>query len=86
MEFEFDPEKSSSNKQKHGLDFDEGQALWKDSDLMEIPARTAGEPRFLVIGRIKGKHWTGVITYRDDRIRLISLRRARKEEIAIYED
>ena len=86
MEFEFDPEKSSINKRKHGLDFEEGQALWQDSGFLEIPARTDGEPRFLAIGKIEDKHWTAVITYRDERIRLISLRRARKEEVAIYED
>ena len=57
-----------------------------DPDLLEIPARTTDEPRFLVIGRIGTRHWSAVITYREDRIRLISVRRARKEEVALYED
>ena len=85
MEFEFDLKKSDSNKQKHGLDFYEAQALWKDSDLIEIPVQTIDEPRYLVIGMIDGKLWSGVITYRDDKVRIISVRRSRKEEVEIYE-
>ncbi len=85
MEFEFDPRKSATNKRKHGMDFVGAQALWDDPDLIEIPARTEDEPRFLVIGKIADKHWSGVITYRDDRVRIISVRRSRKEEVEIYE-
>lgn len=85
MEFEFDPRKSAANKRKHGIDFVEAQALWDDADLIEIPARTEDEPRFFVIGMIAGKHWSGVITYRGDGIRVISVRRSRKEEVETYE-
>ena len=85
MEFEFDPRKSRSNKKKHGIDFDEAQALWDDLDLIVIPARTSEESRYLVVGRIGETHWSGVITYREDRIRIISVRRSRDEEIEIYE-
>ena len=85
MNFEFDPAKSKSNKKKHGIDFTQAQALWEDSYLLEIPARTVDEPRFLVIGRIADKHWAGVITYRGENIRIISVRRARDEEIELYE-
>lgn len=85
MEFEFDPQKSASNKVKHGIDFNEAQELWDDADLIEIPVRTINEPRYLVIGKILGKHWSGVITYRGEKIRIISVRRSRKEEVEIYE-
>lgn len=85
MIFEFDPIKSRSNKEKHGIDFDEAQALWNDPDLLEIPAKTIDEKRFLVIGKINGKHWSAVITYRTGTIRIISVRRARNEEIELYE-
>ncbi len=85
MEFEFDSRKSQSNKKKHGIDFCQAQVLWDDSDLIEIPAKTSDEPRFLVIGKISGRHWSAVITYRDETIRIISVRRSRKEEIDIYE-
>lgn len=85
MKFEFDEKKSSINKEKHGLDFFEAQALWDDSDLLEIPAKTTDEPRFLTIGRIGEKYWSAVITYRKDTVRIISVRRARAEEVAFYE-
>ena len=85
MDFEFDPGKSEENKRKHGIDFIDAQALWEDPDLVEIPAKTSDEPRFLVIGRITGKYWSGIITYRGEKIRIISVRRARREEVEIYE-
>jgi uncharacterized protein len=85
MKFEFDPKKSDANKSKHGVDFIEGQELWNDIDLLEIPARTIDENRFLVIGKIVDKHWTAIVTYRHDSIRIISIRPARKEEIEFYE-
>jgi len=85
MELEYDEAESQGNKEKHGIDFVEAQRLWFDDMLIEIPARTTDEPRSLVVGRIMGKHWSAVITYRGDRIRLISVRRSRREEIDIYE-
>ncbi len=85
MEFEFDPAKSVSNLEKHGIDFGEIQVLWQDPMLVEIPARTTGETRWLVIGQIDGKHWSVVVTYREQRVRIISARRSRKEEVALYE-
>ncbi len=85
MQFEFDERKSRANKAKHGLDFVEAQSLWLDEQLIEIPARTTDESRFLVVGLIAGRHWSAVITYRSEAIRLISVRRARPEEVALYE-
>ena len=85
MNFEFDPEKSDSNKNKHGIDFFEAQELWEDIDLLEIPSKTTDEARFLVIGKIDDKHWTGIITYRNSNICIISVRRARNEEVELYE-
>ena len=85
MDFEFDSRKSNNNKAKHGIDFYEAQALWDDPDLIEIPLETSDEPRFLVIGKISEKYWSGIITYRSDKIRIISVRRSRKEEVDIYE-
>jgi uncharacterized protein len=85
VEFEFDEAKSRANKSKHGIDFVEAQALWLDEMLVEIPARTEDEPRFVVVGMISGKHWSAIITHRGERVRLISVRRARVEEVAIYE-
>ena len=85
MIFEFDPVKSKTNKNKHGIDFIDAQALWSDPDLLEIPAKTTDEQRLLVVGKIGEKHWSGIITYRDENIRIISVRHARNEEIELYE-
>jgi uncharacterized DUF497 family protein len=85
VEFEFDPAKSASNLEKHGIDFTAAQALWQDVMRVEIPARTVDEARWLVIGQIGGKHWSVVVTYREQRVRIISARRSRKEEVALYE-
>jgi hypothetical protein len=83
MEFEYDAHKSEAKK--HWIDFIEAQALWKDPDRIEIPARTADEPRYLLIGKIGDDHWSAITTYRDEKIRIISVRRSRREEIEIYE-
>lgn len=83
--YEFDEQKSQINLEKHGVDFWQAQDLWSDPYLVEIPANTVDEPRFIVIGRIKGKHWSAVITYRSKNIRIISVRRSRPEEVKIYE-
>jgi len=83
--FEFDATKSESNSTKHNIDFVEAQRLWNDPMLLEVAAKTEDEPRYLVIGVIDGKHWSAVITYRGTSIRLISVRRARAEEVALYE-
>lgn len=85
ISFEFDPAKSESNRVKHGIDFVEAQSLWNDPMLVEIPAKTEDEPRYLLIGLINDKHWSAVITYRGANIRLISVRRARTEEVRLYE-
>ncbi len=85
MGFDFDPQKSEGNLDKHGINFFDAQQLWNDPNLLEIPARTEDEPRSMVIGKIGSKHWSAVITYRSDDIRIISVRRSRDEEVALYE-
>ena len=85
MEFEFDEQKSQSNKRKHDIDFVEAQALWDDPELLEVPLKSNDEPRVLMVGRISEKHWSAIITYRQDRIRIISVRRSRNEERELYE-
>jgi uncharacterized DUF497 family protein len=83
--FEYDERKSEANASKHGIDFVAAQALWLDVDRLEIPARTEDESRFLVIGILEGRHWSAVITYRGERVRIISVRRSRREEVELYE-
>jgi hypothetical protein len=85
MQFEFDPQKSTLNKTKHGIDFISAQQLWEDSNRIVVPARTSDEPRYLLIGKLDAKHWSAVLTVRGEKIRIISVRRSRPEEIEIYE-
>jgi uncharacterized protein len=85
IKFEFDEKKSQTNLKKHGIDFVDAQQLWDDTDLLEIPEKTLDELRSLVIGVITGNHWSGIITYRGNRIRIISVRRSRNEEVTLYE-
>ncbi|WP_404784316.1 BrnT family toxin [Altericista sp. CCNU0014] len=85
IHFEYDNSKSQSNLIKHGIDFVEAQRLWSDHNLIEIPAKVQDEPRFLVIAKIDDKHWSGVITYRNQNIRIISVRRSRIQEVEFYE-
>ena len=86
MKFQFDENKRTANREKHGIDFDQAQALWDDLDLLEIPAKNViDENRYLIIGKIGEKHWSAVITYRDDSVRIISVRRSREKEIEYYE-
>jgi len=85
MEFEFDPAKSAANKDKHGIDFHEAQALWEDDDLVEVPSLQSGEDRFIAVGLLHGRYWSAIWTWRDGRIRLISVRRSREREVENYE-
>ena len=83
--FEFDSKKIQSNTAKHGIGFDEAQLIWEDPDLLEVQAKSNDESRYLVIGKIAKKHWSAVITYRDENIRIISVRRSSETEVTIYE-
>lgn len=84
--FEYDPDKSAANAGKHGIDFDEAKAIWTDERRQTVPfSQETTEPRALVIGRIGDRLWTAIITYRGDKVRVISVRRAREQEIRVYE-
>ena len=82
--FEFDPAKSAANKAKHGIDFEEAKAIWLDENRLEYPVGSETEPRFAMIGMIGEVTWTVIGTVRGENIRLISARRARKEERVLY--
>ena len=85
MKFEFDQRKSDTNQTKHGIDFATAQAIWLDVNRLEIPARSLTEPRYQVIGWSGGEVWSAFVTYREDAIRIISVRRVRQEERAAYD-
>ena len=84
-EFEFDDQKNIGNKHKHGIDFVEAQKIWDDPDALELSLKTTEETRSMVIGTKEGKHWSVIITHRGEKIRIISARRSRPEEVALYE-
>ena len=85
MPFEYDPTKSASNKDKHGIDFEEAQVLWDDDNMVQSPARDESEPQRMAVGRLDGKLWTAIFTMRGDLVRLISVRRSREKESMFYE-
>ena len=83
--FEFDKRKSKSNKAKHGIDFVQAQMLWEDEDRYIFPAATLDEERFVMVSKLEEKFWSAIYTIRGEKTRIISVRRARKEEEALYE-
>ena len=85
MEFEFDTGKSEANREKHGISFNEAKILWRDVDALELFARNEGEVRKMLIAERAGKYWTAIFTERGDKVRIISVRRARKNEEDLYE-
>ena len=85
LTFKYDEDKSKVNLEKHGIDFQAAQALWNDPDALEIETESNIEARFLIVGIIHNKHWSAVITYRNENIRLISVRRSRIKEVELYE-
>jgi uncharacterized protein len=85
MSFTFDLNKSRSNKVKHGIDFVRAQRLWEDPKRMEARVKSGDEDRSLIVGKVDDKLWTAIVTYREDVIRIISVRRARQDEVKRYE-
>lgn len=86
MKFEWDDQKSISNKEKHGIDFDTAKNLWLDEKRVEIQIAFPSEARWVLIAGFEGKMWAAIYTTRNDVIRLISVRRARTREVKLYED
>lgn len=84
MQFEWDEGKSKSNNLKHGIDFDMAKGLWLDEDRIEIHAPHPVEDR-IAIAEFNEKIWTAVYTLRKGKIRIISVRRARRKEEILYE-
>jgi hypothetical protein len=85
MKFEYDDNKSQANLEKHGIDFVKAQGLWLDDAFVSFPAKNDQEERWIVIGKIEEKHWSAIVTYRGDAVRIISVRRSRTQEVSFYE-
>jgi uncharacterized DUF497 family protein len=84
--FEYDPNKSAINKTKHGIDFETAKDLWLDPNALIVPAKNSGESRFARIAKLKGKIWCAVFVERQNKVRLISARRAHNKEEREYEN
>jgi uncharacterized protein len=84
MRFEFDSSKSNANLLKHGISFPDATALWMDEKRLIVPAKMVQETRYAIISEYKDKIWTGIFTMRCDVIRIISVRRARRNEREHY--
>ena len=82
--FEFDPYKSESNRIKHGIDFNQAQELWDDPNRVVIEAKTVDEKRYLLIAQFNQSIWSAIFTIRNDMTRIISVRKLRENEKAIY--
>jgi hypothetical protein len=82
---DFDPAKDAANRRKHGLPLDR----WPEFDaapvLIEDRRGDYGEQRWWAIGRIDGKGHVVTFTWREGRVRMISFRRARDQEMQRYE-
>ena len=77
MEFEWDPEKSKANKEKHGIDFEVAQEIWKSELRIEAQALTTEEEiRKATIGKIDDALWVAIWTPRNEKVRFISVHRA----------
>jgi hypothetical protein len=85
VEFEYDPTKSKTNQEKHGMDFLRAQLLWCDERRVVIPAHSSTEPREAIIAELDGVLWTAIYTMRGSAVRIISVRRSRDEERKGYD-
>jgi uncharacterized DUF497 family protein len=85
VEFEFDPQKSQTNKAKHGIDFDEAQALWQSENYVEYDVDSPDENRSVRIAFLHGVLWFCVFTMRSEKIRLIWVQHVRPKERELYE-
>lgn len=88
-EFEWDEEKAQSNLKKHGVSFDEAATIFNDPKIATIsdPDHSKDEDRYVSIGKSVIMRLLSVIhTYRKERIRLISARKATKAEKKNYEN
>jgi len=86
FEFEYDPNKSKSNKDKHGISFEEAKILWNDENALVALAHVVdSETRYAIISKILGKCYVAIFSIRENKYRIISVRRCRKNEEDGYE-
>lgn len=86
MEFEWDEAKNKENQKKHGVAFPVAVSLWNEThvEIENLAYSEEGETRSAMMGWIANKVYVAIWTRRDGKIRLISVRRARKNEEKIF--
>ncbi|MGH2617554.1 MAG: BrnT family toxin [Thermomicrobiales bacterium] len=85
MIVDWDPAKNRSNQRKHGIDFEDAQAVFLDPDRIEVlDDRDYGEERWAVIGTVGRLVVSVIYTNRNGGIRLISARKADPDDEADY--
>jgi uncharacterized DUF497 family protein len=86
MRYSYDPAKKKSNLIKHGLDFDEAKRVIESGNTVtfEDNRYEYDEPRFITLGNLDGSIVVIVTTESDSEIRIISMRKAEKNEQKIY--
>ena len=85
IDFEFDPGKSRRNYEKHGISFEEAKEIWTVLGVT-LEAREGEEPRFIRISYWRERFYTCIFTVRNERIRMISVRRSRLQEEKFYRE
>lgn len=86
MPISFDPRKSERNMAERGLSFELVEEFeWDSAFVVEDVRRDYGERRFQALGMITGRLHALVFTPRAGRVHVISLRRANRREIRLYE-
>lgn len=83
--FLYDWRKSLINEEKHGIGFEEAKRLWDDPFRATMFLNHKGERRYLLIARYGGTLWAAVCTDRGRAVRIISVRRATRREVRIYD-
>lgn len=86
MEFGFDEAKRLANIAKHDLDFRDADLVFAGPILLGAARALDGEQRWLAVGMIENVYVTIIFTWRGEVIRLISMRKARRNERARYQD
>lgn len=86
MEFEWDEKKAVANFRKHGVLFPYATSVFLDESRIEWldDHEGYGESRFVTVGIINGREMAVVYTVRDNKIRMISARKADQDEIEDY--
>ncbi|GEO80079.1 BrnT family toxin [Pararhodospirillum oryzae] len=84
LPFEWDPQKNEINTSKHFIDFNDAKTIFFNFYINSTSKKESSEPRWIAVGDINGIIIAVVYTYRGEKIRIISARKARTDEKTRY--